>query len=249
MDPFDSVEKHVLAGRFGRARHELASILETDPRSSRAWFMLGALLEDFGRRADCYRRALRADPDNRQALYALQDLTGEGQPAREWEAVRCPCCNAPMQVRFLGELRDKRAVCRYCGSEVDLPDSYRRVRVQREQQGRGRNRRLVETTVIETRSDAGPGVVSGIEVRNETYRHRPPGLWAMLLEASDRGFEVGIDGSDEVVGDDEIKPLTALEIIALAGGAPPLSERRECPKCSAVIPRKATWCEWCGEHF
>jgi hypothetical protein len=37
-------------------------------------------------------------------------------------------------VRFVGELRDKRAVCRHCGSQVDLPDTYRRVQRRHEQE-------------------------------------------------------------------------------------------------------------------
>lgn len=34
----------------------------------------------------------------------------------------CPQCGGTMEVRYVGILRDKRLVCHYCRTEIDLPD-------------------------------------------------------------------------------------------------------------------------------
>ena len=57
-------------------------------------------------------------------------------------------------MHFVGDTRDKRAICSYCGTEVDLPDSYHRIQKLREHQRLpGGGDRTVERTVIETRRD------------------------------------------------------------------------------------------------
>lgn len=39
------------------------------------------------------------------------------------QALICPQCGGTMKVRFIGPQQDKRAVCLYCRSEIDLPDA------------------------------------------------------------------------------------------------------------------------------
>ena len=56
-----------------------------------------------------------------------------------------------MEVRFIGELQDKRAVCPYCQTQVDLPDSFERVQQKRTHEQHIDDSRTVEETIIETR--------------------------------------------------------------------------------------------------
>jgi hypothetical protein len=66
-----------------------------------------------------------------------------------------------MEVRFVGDLQDKRATCQYCGTELDLTDTYQQVKRQQEREKRPWGTRTVETTVIETRSDRAGDLADG----------------------------------------------------------------------------------------
>jgi hypothetical protein len=150
------------AGDREAARHELTKILCTDPRNVAAWALLAPLLENSDRQADCYRRILAVDPDNGHAVERLRQLAAEPSASESPQApslpeagvpLRCPQCGGTMEVRFVGELRDKRAVCLYCGTAVDLPDTYRRVTHERELEENGWGTRIVEKAESQTRSD------------------------------------------------------------------------------------------------
>jgi hypothetical protein len=166
-----------------------------------------------------------------------------------------------MEVRFAGRMRDKRATCRHCGSEVDLPDAYQRVERRREQ-GRGLWRgRTVEETVIETRSD-GPRDPSTEEELARWLRERGVPdvgqevgrLWQgqelHIYRTEATGRRVTIGHTDEAEGPDGLpRMLTPEEIIQAAGGPLPPEERRKCPQCGATISKRADWCQWCGTRF
>jgi hypothetical protein len=162
MDALQTVRRHVEAGDREAARHELTKILRTDPRNVAAWALLAPLLENPDRQADCYRRILAVDPDNGQAVERLRQLTAEPSAGESPQApplpeagvpLCCPQCGGTMEVRLVGELRDKRAVCLYCGTAMDLPDTYRRVTHERELEKDGWGTRIVERTESQTRSD------------------------------------------------------------------------------------------------
>ena len=45
----------------------------------------------------------------------------------------------------------------------------------------------------------------------------------------------------------KVDELTPEDILSLAGDPLPEDERRNCPKCDAVISRNVKRCEWCGQ--
>lgn len=79
--------------------------------------------------------------------------------------LNCSNCGAKMDVRFVGRLSDKRAFCPYCGSEVDLPDSFRRVEWKREKEQNARGATATEFVLIETRRDSAEGITDGLPPR------------------------------------------------------------------------------------
>jgi hypothetical protein len=135
----------------------LGQLLRANPDHALAWGLLSGVVDDPAQKADCYRQILRLDPGNRSASEALRRLTGAPPTsAVTEEALRCPGCNAPLEVCLVGELHDKRALCRYCGTQVDLPDSYRRVQRRHAREEHDWGSRIVDTVVVEARSDGDP---------------------------------------------------------------------------------------------
>jgi hypothetical protein len=84
-----------------------------------------------------------------------------------------------METHFTGEMRDKRAICLYCGTEVDLPDSFRRVRKKVTSERQLWGDRTVEETIIETRRD---GQLSG-----EDFDSLPPEVQELLRILKESG--------------------------------------------------------------
>lgn len=151
-------------GDFQEAERALRSLLQDDPRNTDAWMLLANLVQDPAQREACYRRVLRIDPENRRAARRLEAQSGQPHsphlqktPASKVEnddsTLRCPQCGGTMGVRFVGDMQDKRAACPYCHTEVDLPDSFKRVKTKRAQQRSLLGTRTMEETVIETRRD------------------------------------------------------------------------------------------------
>jgi hypothetical protein len=103
---------------------------------------------------------------------------------------RCRQCGGVMEVRYIGEMRDKRAVCPYCGTEVNLPDTFRRVERTRDHEERPWGRRTVETVQVETRSDHGSGVRGSPSV---------PEIDEIRERLRDRGVQLPDDDVDEVI--------------------------------------------------
>jgi hypothetical protein len=162
MDALDTVKRQIEAGDRVGTKRALFRILNADPYNVGAWTLLATVLDDPDQQADCYRRILAVDPDNGHAAERLRQLAaestaGESPPAPPFPKagvpLRCPQCGGTTEVRFVGELRDKRAVCLYCGTAVDLPDTYRRVTHEREREENAWGTRIVEKTKTQTRSD------------------------------------------------------------------------------------------------
>jgi len=69
------------------------------------------------------------------------------------QQVKCPNCGSMMNLEFAGDLNDKRAICRFCGTTFDVPDSFTRVtKRQTRRKGFLRGTETVEE-VTEFRSD------------------------------------------------------------------------------------------------
>lgn len=165
-DSLDEIRHRINAGDREGARLALVGLLKSDADRVDAWALLAILLEDPAEQAKCYREIVRVDPENRQAAAWLEALTSQVQepvaqepsPAVAGITLQCSQCGGVTEVRFVGELRDKRAFCPHCGSQIDLPDTYQRVERRREQeQDPWGGSRTVESILVETRSDLTPG--------------------------------------------------------------------------------------------
>lgn len=153
-----TIRQQILDGQRAEARRALVGVLRVHPDHVTAWMWLAMLLEDPRRQAECYRRVLSIAPDHSQATQALQRLFPKLGPEEKSEpepgvALRCPQCGGVMEVYFAGEMRDKRARCRYCDTDIDLPDSFRRVQRTHQDEQRAGSRRSVDTLTVEYRSD------------------------------------------------------------------------------------------------
>lgn len=97
------------------------------------------------------------------------------------EILRCPQCGGELEVQFVGELKDKRAFCRHCGTEINIPDAYQRVKKKRSTEWNLGGVYSVEDTLIETRSD-----------RSENANERkplPPEIQEIMKQIKERGPE------------------------------------------------------------
>jgi DNA-directed RNA polymerase subunit M/transcription elongation factor TFIIS len=275
MDPLDTVKRRIEAGDREGAKRTLFHTLNVEPDNVAAWALLATVLDDPDRQADCYRRILALDPGNREAAEKLRQITGgprQTPPSSETGPLQCPQCGGAMEARFAGPLRDKRAVCPYCGTEVDLPDAYQRIQRQKEQAHHPWGSRTVEETVIETRSDHAEGLpdldevipeseagrrvlepeelARWVEDQKETRQEsrKPSGLLGKVLH-----FLTGKTPAAMTRGASPASPasesLAPDEIIQAAGGPLPPEERRKCPKCGATISKRASRCTWCGTRF
>ena len=65
---------------------------------------------------------------------------------------QCPNCGGSMTFEYDGDLRDKRIVCKFCGTAYDVPDTFKRVTTKRTRKGLLRGTETVEE-VTELRSD------------------------------------------------------------------------------------------------
>jgi hypothetical protein len=191
----EAIKNQIKVGDIQEARRSLQALTAEEPLNANAWELLADISTDPNERAECYRRILQIDPGNRQIAVKLLEITGETQDLNSQKRsfqlydpiIYCKQCGGPAEVHFVGDLQDKRAICSYCGTEVDLPDSYQRIQKLREhQQLPGGGDRTIEKTVIETRQDDIPG-----EGDFESY---PPELKKIIQILSEKGTA---DLSDE----------------------------------------------------
>jgi tetratricopeptide (TPR) repeat protein len=162
----DAIRHRINAGDREGARQELAELLETDSDNADAWALLAILLKEPAEQAKCYRQILRIDPENRQAAAWLNALRSQipesaapaGPSPGEGRTLKCQDCGGVTEVRFVGELRDKRAFCPYCGSQIDLPDAFTRVERRREQEQLPEGGiRSIDAVLVEAHGDQVPG--------------------------------------------------------------------------------------------
>ena len=99
--------------------------------------------------------------------------------------------------------------------------------------------------------DSGDRTPSPIEIQVPQRKAEPQGFLNGLLDRL-RGRAAGPDPETEalVLGQEEVQSaagsLSPELILRLAGGPLPPEERRNCPKCGAVISRRETKCPWCS---
>lgn len=183
--------------------------------------------------------------------------------------LRCEQCGSQMEVRFVGDMHDKRLVCDYCGAEMDLPDTYQRIARKRVQKSKPWGNSSTDTVHIETRSDhlADGHPLEPIPKIDDLRKLIEEGgledIGDETLEILKKyGFKVSLEGKSSIVSmihrlekqnidwksehSGDYIPLTPREILELAGDPLPPEERLNCPNCDAVISRKARQCPWCS---
>jgi len=207
MEALDIANHCIKIGDRSGAKRALFLILNADPYNVQAWRLLATVLDDPERQAHCYRRVVALDPGDQEAAQALHRLTGEtpltakqpptgetkklSSPRSKRKPLRCPQCGGAMVVRFVGRMRDKRAGCQFCGSEVDLPDAYQRVDRQRQQEHHAWGTRVVDQTLVETRSDHPNGLPAGVI---------PETLDELLQLVDAYGGEITVTSGDQTSG-------------------------------------------------
>lgn len=118
----------VQTGRPGDARRILAALLRQNPADAAAWVWLGKAVDDAAKREECFRRALRCDPENdeaRRGLIALRsgpsidDQAGAGgSPDRILaHPSRCRQCGAHLRY----DVTAAALRCAHCGAKHKPP--------------------------------------------------------------------------------------------------------------------------------
>lgn len=155
----------------------------------------------------------------------------------------CPECKRSFVIRYSNWKNEPFALCLDCGHEFELPDT-------------------PKTGDTAPWEDLPPELIEtlGIEAH-----HNPGGLddesWQELQE---KGFDLSLLGDQDLVIDankvfrqlpgmifrspkQPHKDLSVDDILNMAGEPLPEDQRRNCPKCDAVIALDAKRCEWCGQ--
>lgn len=160
----------------------------------------------------------------------------------ESDVWRCPRCGETMDVRPMGLLRKRRAVCPHCGTSQDLS-------------GPGQSR--TPAGPPDTESGVAPSspeadsLVEGLEhqlwmtqvstevTRQDTRVKRRLGQ----IPRTGRHSVYNQMRRDAILSEPLLSPQ---DVIRLAGGAIPAEDRRRCPACDAVVSKDQARCEWCG---
>ena len=120
MDALPRIWQQAQTGDRVGARRELVNILRADPENTQASVLIGALIEDPAQQADCCRKVLALDPQNRHAAAMLQKLRQPAPhpPTTTAASVSCPRCGADLDFSAATGQRELRTTCAYCGTEV-----------------------------------------------------------------------------------------------------------------------------------
>jgi peroxiredoxin len=104
-------EEHLRAGRLPEARAALIQVLNADPESPQAWWLLSFAVDEPERKIECMQRFLRLRPDNaraRERLSQLQADAGRGQAP----AVAVPAAKPSASVTGQTAVREARGPVR-----------------------------------------------------------------------------------------------------------------------------------------
>jgi len=102
MCSLDPIWQQAQTGDHLGAKRELARFLREQPASVQGWLLMATLLDEPAQQAECYRRVLRLDSQNRRALTMLQQLTSSAtsSPVDVFEA---PSPSPPVSIPELFE--------------------------------------------------------------------------------------------------------------------------------------------------
>ncbi len=169
--------------------------IRENPDDLDAWKGILTLVDDPGKKSDCQKQIDR--------IIVKRQASG----------IICPQCGGGMSVYFEGELHDKRSKCPYCGTDIDIPDTYARTEVKAQT---GFGQFLPETNVIvfERRTDNNGASITSDEI-NKLIMEK--GLMAARKELEARGIQglkisgfSGVDPSSEanrILEEDGLKAL------------------------------------------
>jgi hypothetical protein len=234
-DSLGVIRRRINMGDREGARLALLDFLKTDPDNTEAWALLAILLKEPVWQAECYRQVLRIDPENRQAALWLQALSRQSsgsstqvEHARSVDSVLTELGKDPSSA---GELGPDRGKVDRVLEELALSDLDAETRQQLRILG----------------LDIGPPEPGALppEVRPEEK-----GLLDRMvsrLTGSSREGQVSTGSAGRAGPAPRPRQLTPDEIIELAGGPLSPEERRNCPKCGAVVSRSEGRCPWCSE--
>ncbi|MEJ5310730.1 MAG: hypothetical protein WHX52_13275 [Anaerolineae bacterium] len=112
MRSLDLIWQQAQTGDRLGARKELARFLREQPASVQGWLLMATLLDEPAQQAECYRRVLRLDPQNRRALTMLQQLTSSAtsSPVEVAEAQPAPPVSIPQLFEYTtdGEIDEEQ---------------------------------------------------------------------------------------------------------------------------------------------
>ncbi len=94
MTDLDSIQTLIAAGRKDEAARQLARVLSTNPEDIQCWLLMASVIDDPARKADCFRQALKLDPQNPTALEFFKVPSQQPSPVPPPAAVEPP---APVQ--------------------------------------------------------------------------------------------------------------------------------------------------------
>jgi hypothetical protein len=109
-DDLRQVAELVRLHRLQEARQLLIEVLERDPGNDTAWVWMASIQTDHRTRQECYREALKHNPNNPAALEALQKMDasvdGRQRPAspQKRSILTHVLCGWPLVLIFFGGL-------------------------------------------------------------------------------------------------------------------------------------------------
>lgn len=83
MPSLESIWQQAQTGDRLGARKQLARLLHEQPGNAGGWLLLAELFDEPAQQAECYRKVLRLDPQNRRAAIMLQQLASSETPSSE----------------------------------------------------------------------------------------------------------------------------------------------------------------------
>ncbi len=92
------------------AKKELARLLREQPGNVQGWLLMATLLDEPAQQAECYRKVLRLDPQNRRAATMLQQITPQEasqEMPQESASEAAPSPSPPVQIPELFEYTDE----------------------------------------------------------------------------------------------------------------------------------------------
>jgi hypothetical protein len=234
-DSLEVIRSRINSGDREGARLALLEVLEAAPDTTEAWALLAILLEEPSKQLECYRQILRIDPENRQAAMWLKALS---------QQIPDPAARSVYARSVDSVLMELRGT----PPSVAGPDLES-----------GKVDRVPEESELADLDAEARRLLRGLGLATEPLKQ---GFSSPEAQAEDKGFldrmvslltgspldSRALSGSvGRMSAAQKPRQLSPDEIIELAGGPLSPEERRNCPKCGAVISRSENKCPWCSE--